>query len=345
MISISLRLVLLTVLLIGSAQNALAQFVDRSADPTELPMMPPVAATGTNTTPLLNNGLEADGFGVEEREDRLHISLGGKPIVDFVFRDEKILRPYFANARLVDGRQVTRSHPPVKDVDDVDHDTMHPGIWLGFGDISGQDYWRNKAPMEHVRIVSAPQVVDGRLEFATECRLKTNNGEPLCLLTNEFTLIERPHGWLLVWSATFRAERRAITFGDQEEMGFGARLATPFTEKNGGLLRSATGKQTAKDTWGEPAAWCDYSGMGPDTGGILLMAGTKNFRESWWHNRDYGVFVANPFGRQAMKQGPRSEITVAPGEALKVTFGALIHDHLEFDRSAEFQIFLQAALD
>ena len=75
----------------------------------------------------------------------LRISLGGQPIVDFVFRDERILRPYFANARVANGVQVTRNHPPILDVDAVDHDTMHPGIWLGFGDISGQDFWRNKA--------------------------------------------------------------------------------------------------------------------------------------------------------------------------------------------------------
>jgi hypothetical protein len=313
--------VLLVVLLIIRASEVFAQSAGTST-------------TGTKAT-------SDDGFRVEEQERQLRISLNGKPIVTFVFRDERILRPYFANARLTNGVQVTRTHPPVSGVDALDHDTMHPGIWLGLGDISGQDFWRNKAVMEHVRFVSAPQVVDGRLKFATECRLKTSSGEPLCLLTNEFTLTERPHGWLLVWSATFRADQRAITFGDQEEMGFGARVATPFTEKNGGLLRSSTGKQTAKETWGQPAAWCDYSGKGPTSGGILLMASDKNFRPSWWHNRDYGVFVANPFGRSAMKQGAISSVPVAQGETLKVTFGAMIHDHREFDVTGEHDAFKQ----
>ena len=280
------------------------------------------------------------GFSFEEQKDRLRISLGGKPIIDFVFSDEKIRRPYFANARLADERQVTRNHPPVKDVDAVDHDTMHPGIWLGFGDISAQDFWRNKAAMEHLRFVIAPTIADGRLRFATECHLKTSTGEPLCLLTNDFTVTARPNGWLLVWSAEFRADQRPIVFGDQEEMGIGARVATPFTEKNGGIIRSSTGKKTAKETWGQPAKWCDYSGSGPQSGGIMLMASDKNFRESWWHNRDYGVFVANPFGREAMKQGPRSAVTVAQGETLKITFGALIHDHREFDMATEYAAFI-----
>ncbi len=175
--------------------------------------------------------------------------------------------------------------------------------------------------------------------------MKKSTGEPLCLLTNHFTLTARPSGWLLVWSAEFRAEQREIVFGDQEEMGFGARVATSFTEKNSGLLRSSTGKRTAKDTWGQPAAWCDYSGSGPRSGGILLMASDKNFRESWWHNRDYGVFVANPFGRDAMKQGARSAIKVTQGETLRITFGALVHDHREVDGSAELEAFKQSIAD
>jgi hypothetical protein len=285
------------------------------------------------------------GFSYEEQKDRLRISLGGKPIVDFVFRDEKILRPYFANARLATGVQITRNHPPVKDVDAVDHDTMHPGIWLGIGDISGQDFWRNKAAMEHVRFVTSPTIADGRLRFATECRLKTSKGEPFCLLTNRFTLIARPNGWLLVWSAEFHADERPIVFGDQEEMGFGARVATPFTEKNGGTIRSSTGKKSAKETWGQPAKWCDYSGPGPQSGGIMLMASDQNFRESWWHNRDYGVFVANPFGREAMKQGLRSAVTVAKGESLKITFGALIHDGRDHDPTSEYERFQKSFIE
>lgn len=278
-------------------------------------------------------------FSVDEKKDRLHISLDGEPIVDFVFQDKQILRPYFANARLVNGLQVTRNHPPIQGVDAMDHDTMHPGIWLGFGDVNGQDFWRNKALIEHIRFVDLPKLEEGRLQFATECQMKSESGESICLLTNQIKLIARPHGWSLKWTAIFRADHGPIVFGDQEEMGFGARMATSFTEKSGGIIRNSTGIKTAKETWGQPAKWCDYSGSGPQSGGIMLMASDNNFRRSWWHNRDYGVFVANPFGREAMKQGARSTLTIEQGESLKVTFGALIHDERPFDPDAEFDVF------
>ncbi len=298
--------------------------------------------TGASPKVPPNAASKLGRFGVEEQKDRLRISLDDQHIVDFVFHDERILRPYFAQARLTSGVQVTRNHPPIAGEDAVDHDTMHPGIWLGFGDINGQDFWRNKATMEHVGFATAPTVKEGRLQFATECRLKSSKGEPLCLLTNEITLTARPSGWMISWTATFRADQRAIVFGDQEEMGFGARVASRFTEKNGGLIRSSSGKQTANATWGQPAKWCDYSGGGLQAGGVMLMAGEKNFRESWWHNRDYGVIVANPFGREAMKQGQKSSVEIAKGQALQLQFGALIHDGQQIDLTGEYNFFLES---
>jgi hypothetical protein len=35
---------------------------------------------------------------------------------------------------------------------------------------------------------------------------------------------------------------------------------------------------------------------------LTLMTDPANFRPAWWHNRDYGLMVANPFGQEAMNQ-------------------------------------------
>lgn len=281
------------------------------------------------------NKSKVDRWAFQVREDRLRISLDGESIVDFVFRDPDILRPYFANAKLADGRMLTRNHPPIADLDAVDHDRMHPGIWLGFGDINGEDFWRNKAGMEHTGFIEQPRVDATGLRFATGCQLRATNGTLLGTVKHQIGLAQRPTGWLLVWRAVFLADHGPLTFGDQEEMGFAARVATPLTEQSGGSIRNARGQVTAAGTWGQPAAWCDYSGGESTAGGILLLSGKDNFRESWWHNRDYGVMVANPFGRAAMQQGPPSEVTIVAGESLPLTFGALLHDQTEVDFEAE----------
>ena len=190
---------------------------------------------------------QGDGFRLTTSADRLVIAHSGQPVAEFIFRDERILRPYFANVHAPGGLKATRNQPPITGVDATDHDTMHPGIWLAFGDISGADFWRNKGRIEHVRFIEAPAVQDGHLTFATECRLRTAEGRTLCVLTNRFTLAARTNAWLLVWDATFRSDDGDFTFGDQEEMGFGARVATAITEKNGGVITSSTGLRTAKN--------------------------------------------------------------------------------------------------
>ena len=281
-----------------------------------------------------------DGFRLTQTPDRLVIAHSGQPVAEFVFRDEKILRPYFANVHAPGGLKATRNHPPIAGEDATDHDTMHPGLWLAFGDISGADFWRNKGRIEHVRFTETPAVRDGHLTFATESRLRTAEGRTLCALTNRFTLAARTNAWLLVWDATFRSEDGEFTFGDQEEMGFGARVATAITEKNGGVITSSTGLRTAKNTWGQAAEWCDYSGtVDGKPIGITLLSDPKNLRPSWWHNRDYGVFVANPFGRAAMKQGEKSAVTVTPGGNFRLRFGALIHAGTEFNPATAYREF------
>jgi hypothetical protein len=243
-----------------------------------------------------------------------------------VFRDENILRPYFCNVHAPGGVHVTRRHPPRSGQDATDHDTMHPGLWLAFGDISGEDFWRNKGRIEDVRFTKPPKAENGPLTFAAESRLRAAAGTVICSLTNRFTLSALSNARLLVWDATFRSEAGDVTFGDQEEMGFGVRVATALTKKNGGRITSSAGLKTAKKTWGQPAAWCDYSGtVDGQRVDITLMTAPGNVRPSWWHNRDYGLMVANPFGRAAMKQGETSAVTVKRGEEFRLRFAAVLH--------------------
>lgn len=285
---------------------------------------------------------DSDGFEVDQQDQKLVITRAGKPVTEFVFRNDKILRPYFANVYSPNGVLLTRNSPPIKGVDPVDHETMHPGIWLAFGDINGSDFWRNQGEIRHDRFRQPPEIRGNRLSFATDSQLTTADAKRMCELVNRFELSNLPNGTLLVWEATFSSDTGDFTFGDQEEMGFGARLATPLIEKNGGSIVSSTGTQTARKTWGQPARWCDYGKhIDGRNCGITLMTHPANFRESWWHNRDYGLFVANPFGRAAMKQGEKSTVTVERGSPFTIKFAAMLHDSKDYDPEASFRQFIE----
>lgn len=271
-------------------------------------------------------GAGAQEFSFEQQADRLVITHETKPVAHFVFKDGKILRPYFAHVHTPDEVQVTRTHPPVAGKDAVDHDTMHPGIWLAFGDISGNDFWRNKAVIRHERFIGAPVVKVGQLMFATESSLLTTNHSKLATLNSRVVVSRVGEGFLLTWEASFTPTAEGFYFGDQEEMGFGVRVATELTEKKGGVITSSSGAKTAKATWGKTADWCDYSGLaGERRVGMTVMAGPQNFRASWFHNRDYGLMVANPFGENAFTKGAKSRVPVAKGETLRLRFGVWIH--------------------
>jgi hypothetical protein len=70
-----------------------------------------------------------------------------------------------------------------------------------------------------------------------------------------------------------------------------------------------------------------------------------NGRPSWWHNRDYGVFVANPFGQRSVPGGGPARLAVKQGEQLRLRFGVLLHSSTpadQFDLAKECRLWEHA---
>jgi hypothetical protein len=258
---------------------------------------------------------------------QLHLRVAGENVATYVFEDQTITRPFLAHVRTPGGVQVTRNHPPQPE-DAQDHATFHPGIWLAFGDISGHDYWRLKAKVVHDGFVHKPSGGAGRGGFAVRHRYLSADGKrTVCTELWRVTLHARPEGYALIWDSTF-SPNADITFGDQEEMGLGVRLATPIavTSKKGGRILDTAGRRDGAGIWGKSAEWCDYSGtISGKHAGVLIVPDPANFRPAWWHARDYGLLVANPFGRRALTGGEKSSVTVRRGQPLRLRFGLLIH--------------------
>ncbi len=277
-------------------------------------------------TPVVSSAGESPEVSFRRDHGRVRIEVGGQPIATYVYRDETIPRPYFADVRAPGGIRVTRNHPPVDGVDPTDHATFHPGLWLAFGDLSGADDWRNRARVEHERFVDEPAGGSGRGTFAVANRYLQEDGAIICREVCRYRILVRPSGYLLIAASEFASDSGDFTFGDQEEMGFGVRVATPLSVKKGGRLRNSDNLEAERGVWGKTALWCDYSGTiaGRDVG-ITLMPDPKNFRRSWFHARDTGLLVANPFGNEAFTKGKKSRVVVRRGETLRLTFGALFH--------------------
>jgi hypothetical protein len=277
----------------------------------------------------------------------MHINLHGKPFATYSFRDPEISRPYFANIFAPSGVKITRNHPPAAN-DPKDHDKMHPGIWLAFGDLSGADSWRLKAPIEHIRFVVEPASADSALTFVVENRyLPAERNREICRENCRYAFHKLPNSVLVIWESTFHSEERDFAFGDQEEMGLGIRLAKPVAVKSGlgGRILNSNGQKNEKQAWGQQADWCDYSGMiSNDYVGITLMPYPDNFRKSWYHTRDTGFMAANPFGRNAFTGKAKSTVVVPAGESFHLRYGVLIHWNdgpADFDPAQAYRDFLR----
>lgn len=256
----------------------------------------------------------------------LQIAIGGQGVADYIFNDEIVRRPYFRHLRTRSGIQVTRNHPPVKDQDLDDHPTMHPGLWLAFGDLDGADFWRNKGQVRHAGFIEPPQGGADSGSFAVRSVYEAD-GRTVCSEDCTITLSVQPAGYLLVWKSTFRSEPDDFAFGDQEEMGLGLRVATPLTVvKGNGEIRDSEGRKNEPQVWGKQADWCAYSGtIDGQHVGVVLMPSPRNFRRSWFHARNYGLLVANPFGRNAFTKGEKSRINIKKGDEFHLEYGVLVY--------------------
>jgi len=263
----------------------------------------------------------------QQQPGKLFISIGGQPFATYSYEDPMITRPYFANIKSSCGVQTTRNHPPQPD-DPQDHSTYHPGIWLSFGDINGNDYWRLKQKVEHEMFVEQPKGGQGTGTFTVRNYYLSASrwSRPDCEEV-KYTILVRPSGYLLLTNSTFSSEEGDFTFGDQEEMGLGVRVNTKISVQYGqGHITNAEGMKDGNEIWGKASRWVDYSGkIGDNYAGMAIMPDPGNFRPSWYHARDYGFVAANPFGRQAMKQGEKSAVTVKKGEKFHLGFGILIY--------------------
>ncbi|WP_197531759.1 DUF6807 family protein [Posidoniimonas corsicana] len=270
---------------------------------------------------------------VAESPGRVALTAGGEPVITYVYQDEQISRPYFCDLFGPGGVRVSRNHPPIAGQDKADHPEYHPGLWLAFGELSGADNWRLKAPVQHARMLQPPTVDGGVASLAVENRYANPaGGEPLCSERCRYELHATPWGYLLTWDSTFYGDR-PFSFGDQEEMGLGIRMATPLRVESGGGLPDGTGRildakgrVNAAEVWGQTADWVDYSGVQDgQPAGVTLFCPPSNFRPTYFHARDYGYICANAFSTAAFKLGPASRTEVKPGESLRLRYGVLLY--------------------
>ena len=207
---------------------------------------------------------DANGVAFHKRAGQMDITIDGNIFATYVWSDPKTTRPYFKQIHAHGGEvQITRNHPPRRG-DLSDHETYHPGIWWGFGDVGGNDYWRMKAKVIGGSFMEEPTGGDDHGGFAVRNRMLTNEGkETFCEQICRYTILKRPNGVLMICESTLKRDESDFWLGDQEEMGLAIRVATPIATKSekGGVIRDSGGHTEHKQIRTNQSDWCDYRGL------------------------------------------------------------------------------------
>jgi hypothetical protein len=265
--------------------------------------------------------------------DRVEFRIDGQPFTSYVFGDAAAPRPYFYPLLGPDGQPMTRRFPMETTVPDepTDH-PHHRSLWAAHGDVNGHDNWNAKPGHAFTRfrrleettaddaLIAHADWVDANEHLLCRERLAVR----IVALENQARLID--------WQVTLTSpDDAATTLGDTKEGGLVAvRVAAPLMEGRGGKIENADGAVGEAACWGKPSRWCDYSGAltpGGDTVGIAILDHPESFRHpTIWHVRGYGLFAANPIGRQAFdKSAEPGDVTLEPGNSLHFHYAVVIH--------------------
>lgn len=295
-----------------------------------------VALAGAGVESLAQDG-PGERFTFQDRDGEMDVLLGGKRIATYLYRHPEVTRPGFIKLRTPDGVPVTRNFPP-KNPDDItpgfvqdggpDHRLFHLGLWMSFGDLDGEDYWRLKSRTEHVRFIEQRSGNPGILHIENRY-LRANGKDEVCRERLRCAFRGETDGWSMHWRSEFRSKDADFYFGDQDEMGLGVRMASRLRVKDGtGAITTDRGVRNEPQAWGKPFRWIDYSG---DTDGrrfgVTVVPSGTNPRESWAHCRDYGVMVLNPFPRNPKDNArePATKSNVKRGEPFQLAYTVFVH--------------------
>lgn len=274
--------------------------------------------------------------------DQISISIDGQAFSDF-YMGSAYPKPFLSPLRNASGLIVTRKYPMEKVAGETSDHQHHRGLWIGYGEINGINFWEN----EFKYVSGQPKNYDtakiGKISLRKVNEIKSGK---------KSGKIDATFEWLGPNDADFMEEKRIMTFSgasdtrtidfdftltakqtmhfaDTKEGFFAIRLADSMIEKNGGMMTNSEGAQTEKNVWGQRANWVDYDGtVEGQKVGIVILDHPKNFNHpTRWHSRAYGLFAANPFGLKDFDPKATGEggHTLASGDSLRFRYRVIIH--------------------
>jgi hypothetical protein len=292
---------------------------------------------------------------------RVDVVIDGRPFTSYIY-PAALQKPVLYPLRTAGGIVVTRGFPlDPKPGESADH-PHHVGHWFNYGDVNGYDFWghsdetpaANKPKMGTIVHKAVTQAASGRDRgnLSVQADWNVPDGSTLLREETQFVFSGGAGRRVVDRTTTWTATDRAVTFKDTKEGAFGIRVARAldhvskdralFLDERGqkesaqrvnnegvtGRYIGSDGK-TGDEVWGTRGPWMGLTGVverQPVTLAILDHPSSYGY-PTYWHARGYGLFAANPLGRQAFdpKQPPAS-LTLEPGKSVTFRHRILVLD-------------------
>ena len=285
----------------------------------------------------------------------MDVSIGGRPFTSYIY-PTALQKPVIYPIRSARGALVTRGYPlEPRPGERADH-PHHVGHWFNYGDVNGYDFWGHSDETPAANNSTTSAVVDvtvgaERGELTVRADWTIPDGSTLMREETRFVFTGAPGRRTIDRVTTWTAANQPVTFKDTKEGAFGIRVARAldhpssepevFVAPNGKDTErrvdktGATGRyigsdgKTGEEVWGTRGPWMGLTGVvdgGPVTLAILDHP-SNHGHPTYWHARGYGLFAANPFGRQGYD--PKQEVatlTLQPRESITFRHRILVRD-------------------
>ena len=299
---------------------------------------------------------------IDRRDDRrVEVVVDGKPFTAYRY-PTTLQKPVLYPIVSAGGAVITRGYPLEPRPGEAADHPHHVGHWFNYGDVNGYDFWghsdatpaANKPKMGvivHTAIASMTSGEHGVLEVLAEWRIP--DGSVLLRERTRFEFSGAADRREIDRTTTWTADRVPVTFKDTKEGAFGIRVARALDHPSAQPLllvgadgnpekkprvdtsQTTNGEYLASDgkrgeaVWGTRGPWMALNGTierRPITVAILDHPSNHGY-PTYWHARGYGLFAANPFGRQGFDPGqPPAVFTLQPGQATTFRHRIIVAD-------------------
>ena len=295
---------------------------------------------------------------------RVDVQIAGRPFTSYIY-PESLQKPVLYPIRSAAGVVVTRGYPLEPRAGERADHPHHVGHWFNYGDVNGYDFWghssatpaANKGRMGtivHREVVAATGGTE-RGELRVRADWLVPDGSVLLREETQFVFEGGAGRRSIDRVTTWTAADAPVTFADTKEGAFGIRVARALdhpskmpevlvsaadpTKTERRVDTSATGRYLAADgttgeeVWGTRGPWMGLTGTveGKPVTLAILDHPSNHAHPTYWHARGYGLFAANPLGRQGYD--PKQEavsLTLDPGKGITFRHRILVHDtHVE----------------